>query len=266
MESNFLKKLAPILETYDKVSKMTASLMIPEFKNIIETTRAYDMHINSSHFISDNHSFVKLGEPKWISYFNNQTDELIKLCNENRNIKIDDLLRTAKFPDFKTPLVNNFFVNNDFSYITNQLNHSLPTKNIFSKSEEITFLDIKISDIKSEIKILESEKFESSEKLYTQKNLDDFVKRLEFQFPLSDVFNYDYFNFFENYEDYADWKRKKKIHLENLLKKFIKIKLNIFKIVRLYNINRRENFRKICSFFFKNLDDTDSTALISFAY
>lgn len=261
MAVSLYEKLAPTFTAFEKVGKIANSYKIPE--SVSNSLEKYNEYIkvngtiekltqinaassavqtyldwNSTPKIWDTNKFrspITEAYDKYRNYFSYQ-DEPISDYNRN----FIDCFKTLKITndDFLKPNLNE------------------------------PFIDLKISNIQTSIKSLD----DTTAATFTEwKKIDyrDLIDRLGI-IVSDNILNH--VNILFNSatppteDEIAEWKRRKKQILISLLSKLIKIKKEISKTVKLYKINRREYFRKIYCFLFKNLDDTDSVALISFAY
>ena len=147
--------------------------------------------------------------------------------------------------------------------------HYMPNNYLTGKAiaKEVSDVDIQIAFAKEELKSIKKaakgEKFviNSSDELKAR------LQALAAAIPdaiLMGSYNYDFSNLHtdESYAEFKKWQEKRKEYFTNLIKKYKSIRVGLVRRINQNAINKREVFRKINSFLFKNLDDSDSPVLV----
>lgn len=268
-----LSKLTNMFETLDKVSRATVSIKIPDMSFIdkITNVQSYECISRSNSVIDKISSMSMLNELNFKHAFYKEPFNWTKYIYDNSHI--EELRNTYKVTSYINTFETVKSCSPTFDFTTkdsNIIEHLIPIEYATSKYSAIDILDTNISKIRAEIK-----SFKRSENSYTETFVtSDYLKKQ--MLTLAEIIssNKDYFRnssekIFDWDENSDDWKEKKKQYkkyLRQLLKKFNRVKILLVKKANKFTVNRRECFRKIYCFYFKNTDDTDSVALISIAY
>lgn len=263
------EKLAPTLAAFEKVGKIANSFKIPQsvssslemFNECSKVNCAFEKLTEVNAVTSAYQSYLDISSgSKWhVSDVNKFDYAFPEAYHRYRNYLLNVTAPISEFGNKKPKEFITFKLPNNF----------IPKVNLNEP-----FIDSKISEVLAGIKNLDDKNFDSFIDISKSYNYRNILERLGLLVS-NEILNYQSYSdnllftdAIPSEDEIREWKKRKREFLTNLLAKLLRIKKEIFKSVsiKIYKINRRECFRKIYCFLFKNLDDTDSVALISFAY